>query len=252
MSLAKQLITVALTVMLGACASAPQQPIAFDAGAILGGANRVAITMNKIPATNTSFPGASCLLCIGVARTVHTDLSTQVQSLQPEDLDALPNRLADVLRGNGAQVTVLDQLVDIGSLTDNPEKGENQKLTAKDFRPLADKLAVDKLLVIDINGQGVQRPYSAYIPTDVPKAFVSGVAYMVDLQSNTYVWYSPVSISRPAEGEWNEPPAFPGLTNAYYQVLAETSDSLSGELSSKAAHLSNENSSSETATNVAN
>jgi len=251
MSLSRQLITVVLTMMLGACASVPQQPIAFDTGTISGGANRVAIQMNNVPTTDTTFPGAGCLLCIGVARTMHSDLSAQVQSLQPEELNALPNRLAEVLRGNGAQVTVLDQLVDIGSLSNNSEKGEDQKLTAKDFRPLAEKLGVDKLLVINITGQGVLRPFSSYIPTDVPKAFVSGVAYMVDLQSNTYVWYSPVSTARPAEGEWNEPPTFPGLTNAYYQVLAETSDSLASELSSKATHLSNDNSGAETAAKVA-
>ena len=234
MNRARLLTIILLTMMLGACSSVPQQPIAFDTGAIAGGENRVAIQMNKIPDTDTSFPGAGCLLCIGVARAAHTDLSTQVQSLTPEDLNDLPNRLAKVLRDDGAQVTILDKPADIDNLSDNAGKGENQSLTRKDFSPLADQLGVDKLLVLNIRGQGVMRPYSAYIPTDVPRAYVSGVAYMVDLKRNTYVWYSDINAARPAEGAWNEPPSFPGLTNAYYQVQAETLDSLASELSSEA------------------
>jgi hypothetical protein len=235
MDRSKLLTIIILTMMLGACASAPQQPIAFDAGTIAGGKNRVAIQMNKLPATDTSFPGAGCLLCIGVARAAHVDLSTQVQSLVPEDLNTLPERLAKVLRDDGAQVIVLDQPVDISNLSINSEKGEDPKLTSKDFNPLANKLGVDKLLVLEIRSQGVMRPYSAYIPAGVPRAYVSGIAYMVDLKANTYVWYSTINTDRPAEGAWNEPPSFPGLTNAYYQVLAETSDSLASELSGKAA-----------------
>ncbi len=238
MNRAKLLTIVVLTMMLGACASVPQQPVAFDAGAIAGSGNHVAIQMKEIPASDTTFPGAGCLMCIGAARLFHSDLSKQVQSLQPEDLNALPDRLAKVLRDNGAQVSVLDQPEDISSLPSNPAKGENQKLSEKDFRPLADKLGVDKLLVLDIRGQGVKRAYSSYIPTDIPRAYVSGIAYMVDLKTNTYVWYSAIETARPAEGEWNEPPSFPGLTNAYYQVLAETSDSLASELSVSAAKTS--------------
>lgn len=104
----------------------------------------------------------------------------------------------------------------------------------KNFRPLAEKLGADKLLVVNIHSQGVLRPYSSYIPVDVPKAHVSGTAYMVDLKTNTYIWYTTVSTAKPAEGAWNEPPSFPGLTNAYYQVLAETSDLLVSELSNDA------------------
>lgn len=250
MNRTKLLVIAVLTMMLGACSSVPQKPIAFDAGAIVGGANRVAIQLNKMPATDTSFPGAGCLLCIGVARTMHSALSTQVQSLQPEELNALPERLAEVLRRDGAQVVVLEQPLDIGSLPDNGEKGENQSLASKDFRSLADKVEADKLLVLNIRGQGVLRPYSSYIPAGIPRAYVSGIAYMVDLKTNTYLWYSSIDTSRPAEGEWDEPPSFPGLTNAYYQVLAETSDSLVSELSSKAASTSVGDSGTETTAKV--
>jgi hypothetical protein len=251
MSRLKQLIIVALTIMLGACASQPQKPVAFDENTITGSANRVVIQMNKLPATDTAFPGAICLLCIGVARTVHLDLSSQIQSLEAEDLSALPNRLAEVLRGKGAQVTVLDQPVDIETLSDNSKKGDTPYPTKKDFRPLVAKLGADKLLVVDVDSQGVRRPYSSYVPIGAPKAFVSGIAYMVDLKRNTYVWYSSIDTSRSAEGAWNEPPNYPGLTNAYFQVLTEASNSLANELSNRPKATSNEGGKTEATTVVA-
>jgi hypothetical protein len=152
----------------------------------------------------------------------------------------LPGRLAQVLSSKGAVAKILGNSVDLGSLSVNSDKGDNPNLTYKDFRPLAEKLGVDKLLVVDIHSQGVMRAYSSYLPVDVPKAHISGAAYMVDLKTNTYLWYTPVRSTKPAEGAWNEPPSFPGLTNAYYQVLAETSDMLVSELTTGAKSSSNE------------
>lgn len=47
---------------------------------------------------------------------------------------------------------------------------------------------------------------------------------MVDVDTNAYHWYLPINLHLSAEGEWKEPPTFPGLTNAYYQVLEKLRD----------------------------
>jgi len=47
----------------------------------------------------------------------------------------------------------------------------------------------------------------------------------VNLGSNAYDWYLPVNVLRSAEGVWDEPTAFPGLTNAYFQALELGKDS---------------------------
>jgi hypothetical protein len=46
-----------------------------------------------------------------------------------------------------------------------------------------------------------------------------GSASMVDLSTHALEWYLPLDVSRAADGNWDEPPKFPGLSNAYYQVL---------------------------------
>ena len=174
MNLTRVLGVSLLTVLLGACATQSQPPIALQMEKLSSGANRVAIQLNEIPETNTTFPGASCLLCIGIARGAHSDMSTQIQSLLPEGLDTLPEKVAEVLQANGAIVSMVDNKVYLSNLTDFTGSIPGRRVADKDFRPLAAKLNADKLLIIDITGQGVSRSYSAYVPTDIPRAYVMG------------------------------------------------------------------------------
>jgi hypothetical protein len=54
---------------------------------------------------------------------------------------------------------------------------------------------------------------------------LSGVGYMVNLSRNSYDWYLPVHIQKSADGVWDEPAKYPGLTNAYFQTLELARDS---------------------------
>lgn len=53
---------------------------------------------------------------------------------------------------------------------------------------------------------------------------MKGAVFLVDTDTNAYHWYLPIDLNLSAEGEWKEPPEYPGLTNAYYQVLEKLSD----------------------------
>ena len=62
-------------------------------------------------------------------------------------------------------------------------------------------------------------------------AYAEGVAYLVDVRTNALDWYYTYSQKLPADGAWDEPPQFPGLTNAYFQVLEATRTDLVSALS---------------------
>jgi hypothetical protein len=47
---------------------------------------------------------------------------------------------------------------------------------------------------------------------------------MVNLKTNAYEWFDTVQVSRSADGKWDEAPAFPGLTNAYFQAIEQAKD----------------------------
>lgn len=205
----------AVVVALTGCASVPSGPIALAPGAATSGS--VGVAMSPVPKADTSFPGASCLLCLAAASAANRTLTVHTQTLPADDLAKLKNQMAQVIAKKNKAVTVIDAPIDMDSLPSSSLQGTN--VAKKDFASLKKTHNVDKLLLIQITSVGIERPYSAYIPTGAPVAVFTGNGYLVNLTTNTYEWYQPVRIVRAADGSWDEPPKFPGLTNAYFQSL---------------------------------
>lgn len=213
---------IAASLLLGGCITAPQTPIGLAPDTLSAKSGRVGVAMTVLPKVNTSFPGASCLLCIATAEAANSALTTHAQTLPYEDLSKLKDELADMLRKKGVDVTVISEPIDIEKLESNDKDGPN--IARKNFTPLRSKYTIGKLLLIDITSLGFLRTYSAYFPTSDPKAYQQGAGSIVNLKNNTYEWYMPVNINKSADKNWDEPPKFPGLSNAYFQVLELSKD----------------------------
>lgn len=209
---------VVSAIFLASCASVPpQEPIELTDTAIDAKSGRVGVAMTPLPKIDTQFPGAGCLLCMATASAVNSALTAHTQKLPYEDLPQLKSAVADLLRKKGTEAVVIPDEIKIDGLADFATPGPN--VARKDFSPLKEKYRIDKLVMIQVNSIGIWRNYSAYIATSDPKAVLNGVGYMVNLNTNTYEWYLPVSITKSADGAWDEPPNFSGLTNAYFQAL---------------------------------
>lgn len=214
---------ITFTVLLGGCVSPPQQPIALNTSTLSSKANRIGVAMTTLPKVDTHLVGAGCLLCIMTASIANSALTTHSQTLPYEDLPKLKNEAADILRKRGADVVLLAEDINLETLPSTDSKEPNT--ARKDFSSLRAKYQVDRLLVIEIQTLGMWRTYSAYIPTSDPKGVLQGTGYIVNLHNNTYEWYLPVDITKSADKNWDEPPKFPGLTNAYFQALEIGRDS---------------------------
>lgn len=215
------LVALTCSALLAGCAAPVQQPVHlakdyFSAGKARQGA--VGVVMAELPKPDTAFPGAGCLLCIAVANGMHQALSTQVQAFSTDELKPLPSSLVGLLRKRGVNAVLIEEPLRIDALPDL-NAGDSGNKARKNFTALGTKHGVERLLVIHFTTLGVWRSYSAYVPTDVPRAVVNGDASIVDLATHSLDWYLPVAISRAAEGNWDEPPKFPGLSNAYYEAL---------------------------------
>jgi len=219
------LTLAALAIFVSGCASPPQQAVQLDKTTIGPKAGRIGVAMAPLPKVDTDFPGAGCLLCLAAASVANSSLTTHARTLPYEELPKLKSDVAELLRKKGNEVTVITEDLNVAALPDAGAKGPN--IARKDFSALRQKYNVDKLLVIEINALGFVRPYSAYIPTSDPKGVLRGTGYIVNLNSNAYEWYLPVSIAKSADKAWDEPPKFPGLTNAYFQTLELGKDSFS-------------------------
>jgi hypothetical protein len=186
---------------------------------------RVGVLMTTLPKVDTEFPGAGCLLCLAVANGAHSALSKQVQGFSTAELKPLPADLVALLKKQGLDAVLIDEPV---TLADLPDLGASDPVnkSRKSFAALKQKHQLARLLVVNFSALGVWRSYSAYVPTDVPKAILNGSASLIELNNHTLEWYLPLALSRAAEGAWDEPPTFPGLSNAYYQVLETGMDTI--------------------------
>jgi hypothetical protein len=223
MDKAMRLTLAVCALVLGGCAMTPQLPVSLASEAVGPQSGRVGIVMAALPKIEVRVPGADCLLCYAFASSANSALDTHAKTLSYEDLPNLKEEIAKLLGKKGSQVVVIPQALDIEALPNS--RGEIANLAKKDFSSLQKKHGIDRLLVINITSLGFLRTYSAYIPTSDPKGSLRGTGFMVNLKSNTYEWYLPVDIARSADRNWDEPPKYPGLTNAYYQALELGKDS---------------------------
>lgn len=214
--LVSRLSLVAMTFVIAACATTPQQAIPLQNQVWQRNADKVILVVKQTPEPTFSTPGAGCLLCIGVARAAHGSLIEQVESWSPDELNTLESSLRLQLEQLGLTV----QTVSWEDIKELPGYGGSEPNAAdKDFSEFARENGASHIVVLKVDSQGVSRNYASYVPTGDPTAKIVGQAYLVSVESNLYEWYQPIETNVKARGEWDEPPNFPGLTNAYFQAI---------------------------------
>lgn len=216
------IILIAGVITLSGCAGTPQQNLDLAPGVLSAQTGRLGIVMTSMPKVDTFFPGADCLLCMATASLANTTLTAYTQTLPTEDLTKLKQEVADLIQKRGIKVTVIEESLNLDNLPKWSVEAPN--VARKDFVSLKQKYGVDKLLVMQVNILGIRRNYAAYFPTGEPTAVLEGAGYIVNLNNNVYEWYSWVSNTKNSDGKWDEPPSFPGLTNAYFQVVETSKD----------------------------
>lgn len=207
---------------LSGCAGTPQQNVELAPNVLSAQSGRLGIAMTPMPKVDTMFPGADCLLCIAAASLANSTLTSYTQTLPTEDLVKMKQEAADLLRKKGVNVTLIEESLNLDNLPTWNTPAPNVAKT--DFLSLKSKYGIDKLLVLDVSSLGIRRNYSSYFPTGEPYAILQGAGYLVNLNNNTYEWYTRVHNVKTSEGKWDEPPSFPGLTNAYFQVIERSKD----------------------------
>jgi hypothetical protein len=210
------LILAIAALILGGCAT-PQHPVELVKETLTPQSGKIGIAMGQIPKVDTYFPGVSCLLCLITTSIANAKLTAHAQTLSGEDLLKLKGEISSLLGERGIQAQIIKETIDIQTLPDF--KSQETNIARKDFTAFRAKYNIDKLIVIAINGLGFVRTYRGHFPTSDPQGVFEGIGYMVDLASNRYEWYWPVSIIKSAQGEWDEPPQFSNLTNAYFRAM---------------------------------
>jgi len=203
--------------LLGACSTTPPHRAELSTDVVTGKAGKVGVVMSAVPMPDTSFPGASCLLCLAAASVANGTLTKYTHTLATDDVVAYRAAVVNALKTKGADTVEITDVLDVKKLTD--VKAPVADSPKKDFKGLKSAYNVDELVVIEVGSLGIERNYAAYIPQGQPAGFVYGKVYIVDLATNAYRWQLDLSVTKQVEGAWSEPPSFPALTNAYFTAI---------------------------------
>lgn len=215
------------TAVLAGCATKPQLPVDLSADTLSPARKEsVGVAIAKLPKPSLELPGAGCLLCIVAAKAMNASLSQHTDTLSSDEIVSVREQIAAALRKKGVKAQVIAEQIEIDKLAEKAASDDNSNAARRDFTPLKQKFGVDKLIVVEVKSLGFERSYSAYIPNGDPKSVLRGTGYMVDLSKNTLDWYLPVVVTKSADGAWDEPAQFPGLTNAYFQTIELARDRL--------------------------
>lgn len=206
------------------CASGPKQSnVDLNLG-LIPKEQKIGLYVSPIPKISTSFPGASCLLCIGAASLANSSLTKQVETFQADELAKAKAMITQQLKAKGYEVVVIDSLIAEKKLAKiKPVVGST---ITKNYSAYKTQYGVDQLLVVNFSTVGVVRQYSSYIPNGAPQATITTQFYMIDIARNAYSFFAPINIVKSADGEWDAPPTFPAMTNAFYQSEEEAIDLL--------------------------
>jgi len=217
-------LLITALMLLSGCATPRQESISLSADFFKTGSGKIGIAMPDAPKPDTFFPGADCLLCIAAASVNHRSLTNEVQTWPTDEFQSLKHEIQALLKAQGQQVVLIDEPLKLKDLPDRKSATPGQ--AHKDFSSLQQRNGINRLLVIQLLHSGVQRNHSAYFPTGPAMATLRAEAYLVDLPTHQLAWYETVDMSRNADGNWDEGPKFPGLTNAYFQILELSKDQI--------------------------
>lgn len=218
------------TLLLVGCTSTPQQAIDFSLSS-LSNDQSITVTTSEVPSPTMAYPGAGCLLCLGVAATANSNLSSHAKTLPTDELESLGSEVVASLEKQ--KVTV--KLAEATFLKKELKKSASKTINAakKDHSPLKSQFNTSHLLVIDFDYVGISRNYANYVPTSEPYAQISGAAYLVNLDTNEYEWYLPILEKNYSDGDWKEKPNYPTLSNAYYEAVARVREAILSAISTQ-------------------
>jgi hypothetical protein len=220
-----QRLSIPVVILLvTACAGAPVHYASLSEEVVTGKAGKVGVIMTAVPRPDTSFPGASCLLCLAAAATANSTLTGYTHTLSTAEVTAYRATVVKAMRADGADAIEITEVLDFKKLPD--VKTPVPDAPKKDFKNLKATYGVDELVVIDVTSLGVERHYAAYISNADPNGYINGNIFIVDLASNAYRWQLSLHSTKQTEGKWDEPPSFPAVTNAYFEAIEHGKDQI--------------------------
>ena len=216
-------LPVMFLLVLTGCAT-PQGPVPLDQAFWADQHERIGIAITEVPKPQALMAGQQGLLDVAINTAASATMRSKVETWDTSSRKDFPKEVAKTLSERGYQATVLEQPLKLNAL--KPVKGAKLGYSKLDYTSFKATHNVDKLVVFAVASTGTYRTYYGFIPTSAPITQVVVSAYVIDLDDNRLLYYQPFTTNRVVDGEWDEGPEFPNLTNTYYQALDQTQQNL--------------------------
>jgi len=235
-----RLTAVSALVALVGCAT-PQPPVALDQSFYTQEGKTVGVMLKVPEKPGLALEGNIGLLDYAIISAATSSLSDNIESQDLGEFVAVSEDLSHSLEGQGFKVVRLQAPEKEPKLAKfkDPDSKDQTYFAAKDHRGMAGQYQVDYLLELTATRAGLARPYYGFVPTDSPRAVFDVHGELIDLSNNQLLWFATMPHAAYADGEWDEGPKFPGLTNSYYVVMNKARQDVIGALAKRSAAGSN-------------
>lgn len=203
---------------LTGCASV-QQPLPLEETFWSEKQEVIGVAIAELPKPGSVLGGQQGLLDLAINTGVTSGMRAKVETWDITSLHGTPEKVVAQLQVLGYQAKPLAQPL---TLADLPEiKGTKLGYSKINFSPLKEQEGIDKLVLFTVSAAGTYRTYYSIVPTSDPIAQVGATVQVIDLDDNRLLFHKPLAITRAADGDWDESPDYPNLSNAFYQALDE-------------------------------
>jgi hypothetical protein len=217
-----RLFTLLAIVLSTGCATI-QPPVSMSKDFYQSNGKTVAVNYTPLEKPSFYMEGDVRLLDFAIISAATSSLSSHLKTLDSTDFDLVKEKVKLSLEQHGFQVIVLEEPIDpekLDSFSD-PNSDDHIYFARKDYTSYKEKLNIDFLLNIQVSRMGVARMYHGFLPLADPRGVFDVHGEVVDLTTNKLLWYQDISESVSSNGNWDEPPSFPGLTNSFYIALEQ-------------------------------
>lgn len=220
MKLVRFFAIATLLSLLSAC-STVQRPTTLATSFWQQPGKKIAVSVQPLPKPASHKMGVQGLLDVAINDAVASGWDAHVESMVFEPYQELAGDLAASLKAKGFLTEVMG--VDVSKLKVY-EPGEAQKSTPTfeyDLTKLG-KLGREYFLLVRINAVGTARDYYGFVPLSAPRGYVAGNVALVDVRTNELLWWKDLLINKGVNGPWDQPPAYPNLSQAIDQAIEQS------------------------------
>jgi hypothetical protein len=215
----RRAFAVIALVLASACVTAQPPagaPVPLSASFWRDTGARIGVAAVAFPKGTVHMVGPQDALDQAIANKKGERLVTYLEGLQPSEFTRVTAVFSSRLRAIGYAVTEIREPVDPGLYEELRAKGVTSE-ALPGLTALGSRYGVDRVLMLSVDRFGAYRDYFVFVPTEAPQAVFQVSGSLVDLRSTELLWRVAMQDKRglvSLEGEWNQPPDYPNLTQA--------------------------------------